>query len=210
MADAKPTAGPPRAGPAPTPPAAAPSAHGPPAHAPSGSAPPGAPAPGAEPVPRRRFLMRLGIGLNAVAGALAALPIVGYLFSPVRTLGERAWVRLGPLENFPEGETRLATYRNPFSQVWDGATANISCYVRHLPGGGFQVFAVNCTHLGCPVRWFPQSGLFMCPCHGGAYYADGARASGPPPRGLFEHAHQVRDGQLWIRTGHLPTLASPA
>jgi menaquinol-cytochrome c reductase iron-sulfur subunit len=93
--------------------------------------------------------------------------------------------------------------------VWDGYTANIACYVRRLGGEQFKVFAVNCTHLGCPVRWFPQSQLFMCPCHGGVYYADGSRASGPPPRGLFEHEYRVRDGQLWIRTGHLPTLATP-
>ncbi len=46
-------------------------------------------------------------------------------------------------------------------------------------GHKFLVFAVNCAHLGCPVAWFPQSGLFMCPCHGGVYYANGERASGP-------------------------------
>ena len=50
----------------------------------------------------------------------------------------------------------------------------------------FLVFAMNCAHLGCPVTWFPQSGLFMCPCHGGVYYEDGQRASGPPTRGLFQ------------------------
>ena len=48
----------------------------------------------------------------------------------------------------------------------------------------FQVFAINCAHLGCPVRWFPQSRLFMCPCHGGAYYEDGSRASGSAGAGL--------------------------
>ena len=170
----------------------------------------GGPTPAEQPIPRRRFLMRLGIALNAVAATLAALPILGYILSPVRTRAARAWVSLGPVSNFPEGETRLATYRNPFSQVWDGHTANIACYVRRVGGEQFRIFAVNCTHLGCPVRWFPQSQLFMCPCHGGVYYSDGSRASGPPPRGLFEHEYRIKDGQLWIRTGHLPTLATPA
>ena len=62
------------------------------------------------------------------------------------------------------------------------------CWVRNIDGNNFQVFAINCAHLGCPVRWFPQSRLFMCPCHGGVYYEDGARASGPPERGLFEYS----------------------
>ena len=95
--------------------------------------------------------------------------------------------RSDPLGQFPEGQTRLATYRNPVANPSDGETANIPCWVRRVEGEKFQVFAINCAHLGCPVRWFPQSGLFMCPCHGGAYYADGSRASGPPERGLFEY-----------------------
>ena len=60
----------------------------------------------------------------------------------------------------------------------------------------FQVFAINCAHLGCPVRWFPQSQLFMCPCHGGVYYADGSRASGPPERGLFTYDYQMVGGTV--------------
>jgi menaquinol-cytochrome c reductase iron-sulfur subunit len=167
------------------------------------------PAPAAQPVGRRRFLMRLGIAVNALAALLATLPIFGYIFAPVRTRAARAWVPLGPVTDFREGETRLTSYVNPFRQVWDGETANVACYVRREGPERFKVFAVNCTHLGCPVRWFPQSQLFMCPCHGGVYYGDGSRASGPPPRGLFEHETRIRDGQLWIRAGHLPTLATP-
>jgi menaquinol-cytochrome c reductase iron-sulfur subunit len=81
--------------------------------------------------------------------------------------------------------------------------------VRRIEGERFQVFAINCAHLGCPVRWFAQSRLFLCPCHGGAYYEDGSRASGPPPRGLFEYEYRVRDGALWVRGGQLPTLSRP-
>jgi Rieske Fe-S protein len=74
----------------------------------------------------------------------------------------------------------------------------------------FLVLAVNCAHLGCPVEWFQESGLFMCPCHGGVYYANGERASGPPPRGLFPCVYRVtQDGgapQLEIQAPHYPTL----
>jgi quinol---cytochrome c reductase iron-sulfur subunit, bacillus type len=49
----------------------------------------------------------------------------------------------------------------------------------------------------------------MCPCHGGAYYEDGSRASGPPPRGLFEYEYRVDNGALWVRGGQLPTLSRP-
>ena len=36
-------------------------------------------------------------------------------------------------------------------------TAEIPCWVRRLTGEKFQVFAINCAHLGCPVRWFEES-----------------------------------------------------
>lgn len=170
------------------------------------------PTPPPKPISRRNMLMILGIGINAVAAALFSVPIVGYIFAPARKremTADLAWVSLGQLTQFPEGETRLATYRNPLVRPSDGDTANIPCWVRHVSTDKWQVFAINCTHLGCPVRWFPQSGLFMCPCHGGAYYADGARASGPPPRGLFEYDYKVENGELLIKAGQVPTLAQP-
>jgi Rieske Fe-S protein len=46
----------------------------------------------------------------------------------------------------------------------------------------------------------------MCPCHGGVYYEDGERASGPPPRGLYQCESRVVDGQLEIQAPFLPTL----
>jgi len=58
------------------------------------------------------------------------------------------------------------------------------------------------------VRWFSESKLFLCPCHGGAYYEDGSRASGPPERGLFEYEHRIVGDALEISAGKMPTLAA--
>ena len=116
---------------------------------------------------------------------------------------------VGVVDQYPAGETRLATFRNPGVTPWDGKTADSACWVRRIDAQTFQVFAINCAHLGCPVRWFPQSGLFMCPCHGGVYYEDGSRASGPPERGLFEYPYKIEEGKLLIKAGELPTPGSP-
>jgi menaquinol-cytochrome c reductase iron-sulfur subunit len=161
---------------------------------------------------RRGFLIKLGVLLNGIAGVALAVPLVRYLFSPVtrdRAPTSRAWVSLGPIARFPTGQTRYATYRSPVVTPTDGETANAGCWVRNVDGDRFQVFAVNCAHLGCPVRWFPQSNLFMCPCHGGAYYADGSRASGPPERGLFQYRYKIESGDLLIEAGDLPTPGAP-
>jgi menaquinol-cytochrome c reductase iron-sulfur subunit len=157
---------------------------------------------------RRAFFAKIGLMLNGVVAAVLAIPVLGFLLSPVlreRKSPSAAWVSLGSIDRFPAGQTRMATYRNPYVNAWDGETANIACWVRHVEADRFQVFAINCAHLGCPVRWFPQSELFMCPCHGGAYYADGSRAAGPPPRGLFEYPYKVQGSELMVFAGELPT-----
>jgi Rieske Fe-S protein len=159
---------------------------------------------------RRDWLFIGGVGLNVLAGALLTIPLIGYVFSSFAEKRDpRNWISLGQLEGFPEKATRIATYRNPYTRPWDGETADIPCWVRRIEGNSFQVFAINCTHLGCPVRWFEESGLFLCPCHGGAYYEDGNRAAGPPPRGLFQYDYKVEKGQLWIKGGQMPTLSNP-
>ena len=159
---------------------------------------------------RRNWLFIGGVGLNVAAGLLLTIPLVGFVFSSfVEKKDPRAWISLGAIENFPEKATRIAMYRNPFTRPWDGETADIPCWVRRLAGNQFQVFAINCTHLGCPVRWFQESGLFLCPCHGGAYYEDGSRAAGPPPQGLFQYDYKVEKGELWVKGGEMPTLSNP-
>jgi menaquinol-cytochrome c reductase iron-sulfur subunit len=161
---------------------------------------------------RRTFLQMLTYGLSAVAGVVLSVPLIGYF------LGVRPrpleWVPLDRVTEFPVDETRMQIFDNPLRQPWDGMTALTGVYVRNLGEDSdgkpqFLVFAVNCAHLGCPVSWFPQSQLFMCPCHGGVYYADGKRASGPPPRGLFQMESRIRHGRLEVRAPHYPTLNDP-
>ena len=162
---------------------------------------------------RRAMLFKLGVLFNGLVAAALAAPIVRYLLAPAtrdRKTGYESWLSLGSLEQFPPGQTRLAKFRNPVVSSLDGETADIPCWVRNVDGHSFQVFAINCAHLGCPVRWFPQSNLFMCPCHGGAYYQDGSRASGPPERGLFQYNYKVEDGKLFIKAGEMPTPGSTA
>jgi menaquinol-cytochrome c reductase iron-sulfur subunit len=161
---------------------------------------------------RRVFLFKAAVMLNAAVGAVLAVPLVGYLLGPAlkkdSTTG--SWINLGNIGDFPVGETRLADFRSPVATFDDGDTAKVACWVRRVSEQEFQVFAINCAHLGCPVRWFAQSKLFLCPCHGGAYYQDGSRASGPPERGLFEYRYKLAGNSLLIHAGDMPTLATQA
>ena len=161
---------------------------------------------------RRSFLQWLTYALGAGAAAVLGVPLVGYFFGTEK--GKVAWVKLGPVGSFPLNETRVVSFDSPLRTPWDGITALTGVFVRYEgrdenQSDKFRVLSVNCAHLGCPVSWFPQSGLFLCPCHGGVYYATGERASGPPPRGLYACVWRVRDGQLEIQAPHYPTLQDP-
>ncbi|MHB8390857.1 MAG: QcrA and Rieske domain-containing protein [Acidobacteriaceae bacterium] len=161
---------------------------------------------------RRKFLFKVAVLLNGAVGAVLAVPVLGYLLGPVfkRNDSYNHWVPVGNLEQFPPGETRLGRYRNPEGTPADGQTRTLPCWVRNIDNTQFQVFAINCAHMDCPVHWFPQSKLFMCPCHGGVYYQDGAVAAGPPPRGLYQYKYKVAGNQLMIWAGELPTLSTQA
>jgi menaquinol-cytochrome c reductase iron-sulfur subunit len=161
---------------------------------------------------RRNFLFKLSLLLNAAVGTVLAVPLVGYLLGPTAKKDASAggWVNLGKITVYPAGETRLAEFESPVARFDDGQTAKVACWVRCVSASEFQVFAVNCAHLGCPVRWFSESKLFLCPCHGGAYYQDGRRAAGPPERGLFEYRTKLEGGSLMIHAGEMPTPATQA
>lgn len=168
-------------------------------------------------VPQRRTFLKVVTGLlSAAAATVVAVPGISYLAAAFRR-PRREWVSIGPVKDFPLNETRLVTFNNPLAQKWDGVTSQTGVFVRYLGRNEkfedqFMVLSFHCTHLGCPVEWFPQSGLYMCPCHGGVYYEDGAHASGPPPRGLYHCPWKIEQGrsdaepQLSVIAPHLPTL----
>jgi len=161
---------------------------------------------------RRVFLFKLSLALNAAVGAVLAVPLVGYLLGPARKKDSDvgSWISLGHTDSFPDGAITLADFQSPVARFGDGETAKVACWVRRVSAQQFQVFAVNCAHLGCPVRWFAQSRLFLCPCHGGAYYENGSRAAGPPERGLFEYRSKLDNNFLLIHAGDMPTLSTQA
>jgi len=157
----------------------------------------------------RRGFFRLAAAVSsAIAAALVSVPLVGFVIGDRRR--KTLWVDLGPIADFALDETRLVAFVNPLEQPWDGITAKTEVFVRNQGEQDgkprFMVLSVNCAHLGCPVTWFPQSELFMCPCHGGVYYSDGSHASGPPPRGMFHCEWRVQGDRLEVQAPHYPSL----
>jgi menaquinol-cytochrome c reductase iron-sulfur subunit len=153
---------------------------------------------------RRRFLARLSIALSAIAAAIVGIPVIGFILGPLIAPEQPVWREIGPESNFQVGQTVKVSFLDPSPMAWAGVTALTAAWLRRLSPEQFVAFAVNCSHLGCPVRWLPKADLFMCPCHGGVYYSDGSVAAGPPPRPLFRYPVRVRNGVVEILASAVP------
>lgn len=157
---------------------------------------------------RRKFLSILSFALGGLAAAVVSVPVIGALLNPWLNKRPRVWRAVGTVEDFEEGNFQLAKYVNAEPQPWAGLTDRTAAWVRRDADRQFTAFSVNCTHLGCPVRWQASAELFMCPCHGGVYYQDGSVAAGPPPKGLVPYPTRVKDGKVEIETTAIPVTTT--
>jgi menaquinol-cytochrome c reductase iron-sulfur subunit len=158
----------------------------------------------ADMVSRRRFLSGIIYGFSALGTAMVGIPVVGFLLQPFWRKVPNVWRPVGKVNDFAIGKTVEVTFEDASPLPWAGVTAQTAAWLRRNDAETFTAFAVNCTHLGCPVRWVADADLFMCPCHGGVYYSDGKVAGGPPPRPL--HTYPCRVNSL---SGNVEILTSP-
>jgi len=164
------------------------------------------PPPPADPetVCRRRLLERLSIGLGALCAATLSIPGLGFVLAPLFRKTPDLWRGVGRVDDFKVGETVTVNFLDPSPLPWAGVTARTAAWLRRVSRDQFVAFAVNCSHLGCPVRWLQDADLFMCPCHGGVYYSDGRVAAGPPPRPLTRYLVRILKDEVQIQTRPLP------
>src|ERR1700694_4977925 len=112
---------------------------------------------------RRAFLSKISIALSALAAAAVGIPVVGFLLGPLLQTTSETWRSVGKVEAFRTGTTVRVTFLDPSPLQWAGVTAKTAAWLRRIGEEQFVAFAMNCTHLGCPVRWLEDANLFMCP-----------------------------------------------
>ena len=153
---------------------------------------------------RRTFLARLSLAVGGIGAVIVTVPVVGFLLAPFFERRQEVWRSVGKIESFKIGTTTAVEYVDPSPLPWAGVTARTAAWLRRENADTFIAFSINCTHLGCPVRWLAEADLFMCPCHGGVYYNDGTVAAGPPPAPLPRYQVRVQNGDVQILTAPIP------
>jgi menaquinol-cytochrome c reductase iron-sulfur subunit len=160
--------------------------------------------PSAAELSRRKFLARLSLVTGGVGALILVAPMAGFILAPFFVRRREVWRSVGKVESFKIGETKAVNYEDASPLPWAGVTARSAAWLRRENADTFIAFSINCTHLGCPVRWLAGANLFMCPCHGGVYYQDGAVAAGPPPLPLPRYQVRVQNGEVQIQTAPIP------
>jgi menaquinol-cytochrome c reductase iron-sulfur subunit len=151
---------------------------------------------------RRSFLSRIALLAGAISAAVVAVPSIAFLLGLRKT--PMLWREVGKVTDFQVGKTVEVSFSDPSSLPWAGVTAKTAAWLRRNSEDQFLAFSINCTHLGCPVRWLPDADLFMCPCHGGVFYSDGTVASGPPPKPLVHYPVRINQDMVEILASPLP------
>jgi Rieske Fe-S protein len=139
---------------------------------------------------RRTFLgWWLGALLTATV-VTGLLPILVY-FWPAPPKGQKKGpITIGldtPLDRLQEGDaTKILAPTSPNSAfiMADGGGDNAA---GDLAFGAFvvknqgkiEVFAQNCSHLGCSIALNKDAQSFDCPCHGSRFHLDGSVLRGP-------------------------------
>jgi menaquinol-cytochrome c reductase iron-sulfur subunit len=161
-----------------------------------------------EDVTRRSFFAKLSLSLGGLCAVILGVPVVGFVIAPLFRKVPDVWTPVGKVDDFEIGKTVSVPFPDPSPLPWAGITAKSSAWLRREADGRFIAFSAHCTHMGCPVRWLPNAELFMCPCHGGVYYKDGAVAAGPPPKPLVRYDVRVAGGQVEIQAAAIPITTS--
>ena len=87
--------------------------------------------------------------------------------------GRKSWQFVCTLDRLAVGETM------PFTMP-SGAKVVVARRSEEDAAESFIALSSICPHLGCKVFWEGGNNRFFCPCHNGAFDAEGAPTEGPP------------------------------
>lgn len=124
---------------------------------------------------RRGFMehaatVAMGGGLAAGYGLFAS-HAVRFLYPA--NAGESIWQFVCTLDELDVGEAL------PFTMP-SGAKVVVARQQSENTAESFVALSSICPHLGCQVHWEAVNDRFFCPCHNGAFDAQGAPTEGPP------------------------------
>jgi menaquinol-cytochrome c reductase iron-sulfur subunit len=145
---------------------------------------------------RRSFLQLLPLGVFAAVFASIGGAAFRFLRPRVAAASEQ-WLDVAVVSELSGPQPVVRKVIAEHISGWAVTTEEHNVFV--LPAKSNQVVSPICPHAGCEVLWEQSANRFSCPCHESFFAADGARISGPAPRGLDALPSRVQDGKLQVQ-----------
>ena len=150
---------------------------------------------------RRSLLMGLGVLVGSALATAIVVPATVFLRFPTRrrtVSGGDEPIEVARLVELTDGvPKRVAVRAARLRDAWNAFT-DVTLGTAWLVRSGAEVRALSsvCPHAGCAVGYRDEERCFRCPCHDSAFSLDGARRSGPTPRGLDALDCTVENGRV--------------
>jgi Rieske Fe-S protein len=166
-------------------------------------------APAARPVTRRTFMVWTMAGLLTATVVAIVAPILVYIYPPQGANKELDLkVTLDKaLDALQDGEAvKFEAPKDSAFTMLDGGGDNAKGDLAFAgyavkTQGKVNVFAVNCSHLGCSIAINQDAKRFDCPCHGSQFHLNGTVLHGPAAAPLSHLGWKQGDSpnQLLVR-----------
>ncbi len=147
---------------------------------------------------RREFVTKLTATIMAMIGAVVGIPLAGYTVLPALRKRPEQWLDAGAEADLIPNQPREVKVYQTVSDGWMKTTLAKSVWAVKQVSGEVIVYSGLCTHLGCGIRWNPNTQQFQCPCHTGLFALDGRVLGGPPPRPLDTLPAKIEGGRLLV------------
>jgi len=150
-------------------------------------------------VSRRGFLgWAVGLGAGFVA-LVAGIPLVGSLVESSAAATPGDYVQVADVSAIPVGEPFGISFAEQTQDAYNVTMLPHSVYALKTSDTEIVVYSPVCPHLGCQVFFDRGAKQYVCPCHASIFSVDGARISGPTPRGLDTLPSKIEKGALFVQ-----------
>jgi len=151
---------------------------------------------------RRTFIAAMTALASGGIAALAAIPVLGTLLSPLRKSGKASaedLVQVAELHELEVGVPKRVEIVSKTVDAWSANEKSVlgAAWLIRKSDDSVSALSTVCPHLGCGVNH--EGGAFQCPCHTSAFRLDGSVVSGPSPRAMDPLKVEVRDERVYLR-----------
>jgi cytochrome b6-f complex iron-sulfur subunit len=137
-------------------------------------------------ITRRDFLKVVNRLLAALGLTAVAAPVLAFFYPPKLEEMPTEPVLVGPEEELLLNQSKVVAF------------GRYPALIIHT-SEGLRAYSAVCTHFACIVKWEPEVGKIVCPCHEGYFDPlDGNVLSGPPPIPLTALAVNIVDGEIYV------------